>query len=336
MQRLIFRGLRIIWRMFYWPDAAVLWFGPALRKARTLIRQHHYDALITVSPFFTSHLVGEQLQADHWVADYGDPFSFQDIEPHNNLKLYRRLNRAVERRIFRRVDAISVTTEPTRNIYAGQFPESAAKLTVIPPLLSIAEMPLAPVPMDNHIRLVYTGMLYPHTRRPEHLLKLFAGLIQRPDLEQRLELHFIGETGLVTDAFTPYRRFIDEGRIVLHGILPREQISNHMQRASILVNIGNRTPYQLPSKVIEYAATGKPILNLMQIDSDSSSSVYATYPAALNLLVSDDIPFDLQLQTLTAWIYHLPEPIDPEYLRGWLARFQLSEIAAAYERLLSK
>jgi glycosyltransferase involved in cell wall biosynthesis len=336
LQRISLRGLRTIWRMIYWPDAGLLWYIPALRKARTLMGQHHYDAVITVSPFFTSHLIGEQLQTDQWLADYGDPFSFQDIEPHNNWKLYRRLNRAVERRIFRKVDAISVTTESTRDIYTAQFPESAGKITVIPPLLSIPDLPEIASPADERIRLLFAGMLYPHTRRPDHLLKLFDALMQRPDLAQHLELHFIGETGLVTDSFAPYQHLIDDGRIVLHGVVPREQVHEHTQRASILVNIGNRTAYQLPSKVIEYAATGKPVLNLMQIDSDSSSSVYATYPAALNLFVSDDAPFEPQLQALTAWIDQLPPPVDPDYLRGWLARFQLSEIAAAYERLLSK
>jgi hypothetical protein len=334
--RFILRGLRTLWRTFYWPDAAMLWYGPTLRKARALMHQRHYDALITVSPFFTSHLVGEQLHAGHWLADYGDPFSFQDIEPHNNWLFYRRLNRAVERRIFRRVDVISVTTEPTGDIYAGQFPESAAKITVIPPLLSLPSVHGATPPADGRIRLVFAGMLYPHTRRPDLLLKLFAALMQRPALARCLELHFIGETGLVSDAFTPYRHFIDQGSIVLHGVLPREQVHEHTQRASILVNIGNRTPYQLPSKVIEYAATGKPVLNLTQIVNDSSSCVYATYPAALNLHVSDEASFDHQLETLAAWIEHLPPPVDPDYLREWLARFQLDEIAAAYERLISK
>jgi glycosyltransferase involved in cell wall biosynthesis len=334
--RFILRSMRTLWRVIYWPDAAMLWYRPALRKARTLMRQRHYDALITVSPFFTSHLVGEQLHTGHWLADYGDPFSFQDIEPHNNWKLYRRLNRAVERRIFYRADAISVTTEPTRKIYASQFPESAAKIAVIPPLLSIPAVPNTAPPFDDHIRLLFTGMLYPHTRRPDHLLKLFAALMQRPDLARRLELHFIGETGLVANAFVPYQHLIDEARIVLHGVLSREQVHEHTQRANILVNIGNRTPYQLPSKVIEYAATGKPVLNLAQIDNDSSSSIYATYPAALNLLVSDDVSFDLQLQTLTTWIDQLPPPVDPDYLQRWLVRFQLDEIAAAYAHLLSK
>jgi glycosyltransferase involved in cell wall biosynthesis len=333
---LALRWLRAVWRMFYWPDAAVLWYGPALRKARALMRQHRYDALITVSPFFTSHLVGEHLSADWWLADYGDPFSFQDIEPHNNWKLYRRLNRAVERRIFRRVNAISVTTEPTRDIYAAQFPESAAKINVIPPLLSIPPLPESAPPIDERIRLLFAGMLYPNTRRPDRLLKLFAGLMQRPDLAQRLELHFIGETNLVTDAFAPYQRLIDQGHIILHGVLPREQVHEHTQRASILVNIGNRTPYQLPSKVIEYAATGKPVLNLAQIDNDSSSSVLSTYPAALNLFISGDTSFDQQLQALTGWIDHLPPPVDPDYLHQWLARFQLDEIVAAYDRLLAK
>ena len=48
--------------------------------------------------------------------------------------------------------------------------------------------------------------------------------------------------------------------------------------ANYLVNIGNKTPYQVPSKIIEYMSSGKPIINIEQCDFDTSSRVLQNYP----------------------------------------------------------
>ena len=56
-----------------------------------------------------------------------------------------------------------------------------------------------------------------------------------------------------------------------------------MAEADVLVNIGNRTSYQLPSKVVEYAAFGKPILNFLASPDDSSAVFLSKYPFLLNV-----------------------------------------------------
>lgn len=63
-----------------------------------------------------------------------------------------------------------------------------------------------------------------------------------------------------------------------------EKAAHAMKEANILVNIGNNTSYQLPSKVVEYASTGKAILNLVKTESDSSIPFFDAYPASMCLL----------------------------------------------------
>lgn len=46
------------WKKVYWPDYACLWYFSAVSMARRLITTKGYDAMITVSLPFTSHLVG--------------------------------------------------------------------------------------------------------------------------------------------------------------------------------------------------------------------------------------------------------------------------------------
>jgi hypothetical protein len=41
-----------------------------------------------------------------------------------------------------------------------------------------------------------------------------------------------------------------------------------MHDADILLHIGNNTPTQIPGKLLEYMATGKPMLHVYYIDDD--------------------------------------------------------------------
>jgi glycosyltransferase involved in cell wall biosynthesis len=57
-----------------------------------------------------------------------------------------------------------------------------------------------------------------------------------------------------------------------------------MYDADVLVNLGNDTPYQLPSKVVEYLAAGKPVLNIASRPDDSPAAFFSQYGIALCLL----------------------------------------------------
>lgn len=330
-----------LWTHLYWPDAGFLWYRPALRQALQLIAAHDYDALISVSPFFTAHLAAARLGHRGilcWLADFGDPFSLQDIQPHNNTRLYGSLNRWVERRVLGGPDVITVTTEPTARLYSTHFPEIAHKIRVIPPLLSMSPAPQRHGSQSmeySRIKLLFAGAFYPQTRPPDFLLKLFAGLLHDPALAGRLELHLYGDTGTVRASFGPYVDLIERGKIVLHGMVPREEVSAAMDEAAVLVNLGNKTAYQLPSKVVEYASTGKPVLNLIQVEDDSSKAVYQSYPAALTLLDQGGA-LDDQVGALRQWLTDLPPRVDAAFLREWLAAYQLDAIAQAYDDIMER
>ncbi len=60
-----------------------------------------------------------------------------------------------------------------------------------------------------------------------------------------------------------------------------------LDAATVFVNIGNATSYQLPSKVIEYACFGKPILNFSSSAQDSSAAFLSGYPLLQNIQGKD-------------------------------------------------
>lgn len=327
------------WKKVYWPDYAGSWYFPAVRKLKQLFATHSYDGLVSVSHPFTGHLAGlgamrQNLRAT-WVVDVGDPFCFVEDVPANNRRLYKGLNCYAEGKVFDRAAAIAVTPEAAKK-YKEIFPENAAKMQIIPPLLAAVQDEEArePVFMDaNRLRLVFIGTLYKDIRNPDFLLKLFAALLQTP-LAERLELHFFGDINDCKEFFEPYRELLGN-KIFIHGMVSRGQAMQAMREADILVNIANDTPYQLPSKVVEYASTGKPVLNLARIPDDSSTSFFDAYPAALSMIVSTEAPTTEQCDKLVRFIGNLPPAMQPAELQEWLKPFQVESIAATYERLLT-
>ncbi|GAB4140944.1 MAG: hypothetical protein Tsb009_10500 [Planctomycetaceae bacterium] len=331
-----------IWKKMYWPDYACLWSFAAVSACRKLLSQNSFDVFVTSSLPFTDHWVGLKVNRTHstvpWVVDVGDPFSFLENTPTNNHRIYGRLNRKVERKVFLRGDAISVTNENTRRIYAELFPEAADSIQVIPPLLREDSLGTADETVfktsTTRIRLAFIGTLHPTVRTPEHVLTLFRELLSR-EIGQRLELHFFGPANHCEPFFEPFRDIIGE-RLLLHGPISHAQARGVMSEADVLLNIGNTTTYQLPSKIVEYASTGNPILNITTVDGDSSEEVLNSYPQALSLRLAD--PSDIHEQSIQRVIEFLDNArlVSPVDVDRWCKPFRIDSIVNQYDALLQK
>ncbi len=327
------------WKKVYWPDCACLWYFPTLKKAKQLLASHHYDNVITVSEPFTGHLVGlsikQVLPSITWLVDIGDPFCFIEYRPTNNHKLYKNLNYAIERKIFREANAISVTTEATSAKYADLFSESAAKIHVISPVWSLDKSPVNQESFfpsrDRNLRLLFVGTLHKEIRKPDMLLRLFNELL-RTHLAEKLELHFVGNINNCHEYFQAYKTLLNK-KIFCHGKLSRSQAFQAMKEADVLVNIGNEFPYQLPSKVVEYASLGKPVLNLAKIDEDSSAAFFKHYPGSLCLLEDDGEVNSDQFTKLIQFLEKLPS-VNSSQLTSLLEPFRIESIAEDYKALL--
>jgi len=327
------------WKKIYWPDFACLWFFPALKKANKLMEEHNIKQIISVSIPFTAHLVGRTLKNKHpmtnLVADISDPFCFLKSMPINNHLVYSTINKIVERKTFRDANAISVLTESIQKRYSELFPESKNKIFINPNLLSCnvnneKNVPLFPI--DEKIRLVFTGTLNKKIRSAEYLLIVFK-LLMETKISKRLGLHFFGEIGDCLEQFIHYNYLIDKN-IFIHGVVSRKKAIQAMHSADILINIGNKNPYQEPSKVIEYISTGKPIINIMTIRKDSSAILLEKYPAAVNIFVPLVEKHPEKIAKLIEFIEN-PPIVKTDLLAELIAPYKIESIAASYERILN-
>lgn len=329
-----------LWRSIAWPDSTCTWYFAA-HVAVQMLRKREPDAvLVTATPSFTSALIGLRLARAQpslrWILDMGDPFSLAIESEPNNFALYAPLNARVERAVFARANGIAFTNDVILSRYGALYPSVSTRSVCIPPLLDPA-MSIQPIPMqarrcpEDPIRLVFVGTLYRKLRRPDFLLGLFARLCARAVLPP-LELHFYGDVSECAEAFTRNPPTLG-GRIFVHGPVLREVALEATRSADILVDIGNSNGSQLPSKLVEYLASGRPIIELRGTTDAAAASILGSQPGVL-IVDAAAMLDDLQVSEVARFIADAVEagPIPPGARR--LEAFLVTTIADAYESLI--
>lgn len=324
----------LTWKRMYWPDYAAHWIPFAVVATRKIISRSRPTAVISVSLPFSSHLAALIARIPHrkipWIVDVGDPFSFATATPVNNHRLYRAANIRAEAAVLRGSSAVTVTTGATARAYETAFghPE---KITVIPPLLSIppeeAGQPTTGV--SHPPRLVYIGTLNRTIRNPDRLLAIFGAMVSG-GLAGEAHLHFYGETGDCAKSFQGLPAKVS-ARVHVHGLVPREAAVEAMRTAAALVNIGNATTLQLPSKLVEYVASARPIINLAAGTNDSSAEFLEGISGVLNL--TGDATTLEDAREIAEFLQRAETRLDTD---DWLSAFSLDAIARQYETVITQ
>lgn len=326
------------WKKIYWPDYACLWYFSCKKKVLDLFKIEKYNKVISVSIPFTDHLIPLYLKKKYydftWIVDMGDPFHFLTETPTNNHKIYNSLNLKVEKKVFKAADAIMVTPEAI-NKYKEVFPESSRKMHVVPPLLTSEinnfNFLNQHLNFSNKIRLIFVGTLYNRIRNPNFLLKLYDNVL-KTKLKRGLELHFIGNINDCEYCFGTYKHLLNK-KIFIHGMVKKEEAYKLMKEADVLINIGNNIPYQLPSKVVEYASTGKPIINIVKKETDNAINFFNNYPIKLNIIEEPDKTIDEQSQEIKTFLQTLPKKINVNELKQFIEPFKVNNVAETYSKI---
>ena len=330
---------RTAWKSLYFPDDACIWYWPAKRKALTLLDLLEPDALITVSLPFTGHLIGlaarKNTRGLYWLADMGDPFAVQ-WQPLNNAFLYGRLNRLLERKVLEQADAVAVTTTQTKEKFRAHYgDEAVVAMHIVPPLLhplpGVSERRAFMAKQSGKIRMAYFGALYAPTRTPDAFLDLMErSFAAQPELRERLEVHFYGEIFPEFYGMLQQRPFIH-----LHGLRPRAEVRTVMQDMDILLNIGNLSDIQLPSKAVEYLASGKPVVHLSYSETDPFLEFFGDNKLILNLKVENGRVGESSLHDWLQWLEAGKPAPDVHDLNKRLAAFGVAVLANTYRSLLN-
>lgn len=124
-------------------------------------------------------------------------------------------------------------------------------------------------------RLLYAGTLYAG-RKHSYLIDLKRALPENYDVV------FCGKCESDSDL-----EELQNNGILCLGYCDQEKLEHEIAHSSMLINIGNLVHNQLPSKIIDYISTGKPIINIVQIDKCPSIDILKDYKYCLNIKGTD-------------------------------------------------
>lgn len=243
----------------------------ARREIERLDRLYPYDAAVAVAaPYAGSFALAG--------AAFGGRKASWQMDPYAANRSYAAPG-AWEKELELGRSMDHIFTAPTA---AGDFAPGAplaalaAKMQVVdfpglvPPTAQSKPVPGAP------LRCVFAGSLYPQLRTPHFALELFAAL----DLTD-VQLSFLGGGWQNYPAclLPPYYDILGD-RLTVAGPVPPSQAAAALAGADVLLSLGNGVDNQVPSKLFDYLASGKPILHLAKLQTDPCLAYLEKWPLA--------------------------------------------------------
>lgn len=242
-------------QFLFYPEIELLWL-----VKKSLLKESGHDMLISIAAPHSVHwgvakaLKKNPLIAKKWVADCGDPFMLAENSVYKRPFYFKRF----EKNFCRRADIITV---PVKDAAHGYYPEFRKKIKVIPQGFRFEEV-RKPAPPNNEVpTFAYAGTLVPKRRNPKPLLDFL--------LEKKYSFRFFIYSKnhyLVKDYAKNH-----PDKVFLKNTVPRDELLWELGKTDFVINFENVGNTQAPSKLIDYAILGKPILSIKpgQLDKNA-------------------------------------------------------------------
>ena len=250
LDRIIFRLLN---QFYAYPNIK-------LRKPlRSVIKDvQGYDLLITIAVPHMIHWEFGKLYAKgnraakNWVADCGDSFMLNKSINYKQPFYFKQL----EKTWCRYCDYITVPLESEKENY---YPEFTNKIRVIPQGFDFSVLENNQVEPHNKVpTFAFSGSFIPNLRDPRPILDYLDST--------KKDFRFIVYTKQ-KDLLAPYFDRMGS-KLEVREFIPRENLLKVLSTCDFLLNIDNGKAKGRPSKLIDYALSGRPILSLNSNDID--------------------------------------------------------------------
>lgn len=240
------------------PDARVGWYFSAVPAGNELLRREKFDAIISIGPPHTTHLIGKSLSRKNKI-----PHITVFIDPWADIAYYREFRRTAltlaidnhfEKSVMKNAGSIVFVTKTMKNAYTDKYNFIKDKSNVL--YWGYNEDSFENIEpqkdLDSEI-LVHAGNIFDF-QNPKNFWKM---LKEEIEIGRRLRIKFIGTVSpgikeeIGKNCLMPYTEFV--------GFLPYDRLLNQLFKASYLLVCPTEKRH-VPGKLFEYLRTGKPII----------------------------------------------------------------------------
>jgi glycosyltransferase involved in cell wall biosynthesis len=264
--RLAKRGLRRYW---YVPDPLMPWGDAAARASIELLARSRFDCLLTSAPSYSSHVAGLKIKKRTnipWIADFRDlwvgrPYRALPFPAHEKIDVQ------FEAAVMEHADRIIVASAPWRDVFRERYGDHVADRTEVITNGFEISGPWPPPRKETtagQVVIAYTGVMEGAESPAPFLRALLTLLQQRPSLEDRVRVRFIGPGAEVEGLQAMVAGAGLADRIAFLGVRPHAECLVEQERADVLLLLsGEKHVQTIRGKSFEYMATGKPILAII-------------------------------------------------------------------------
>ena len=246
--------------IFAYPDTEKTWRKPALNVAINILREEHFDVILSTSPFSTSHIIASKLKEKFnmpWVADFRDPWTKNHNYTYGAIRRY--FEEKLEKKIISNADVI-ITAAPA---YTKKQEDLHEKATItIPNGFDPENLNTKANTLAKKFTITYTGTIYTGKQDPEKFFVAIRNLISKKEINQEdLEINFYGISQNWLDHTIKSYNF--ENVAKQHGRISREESLKKQKESQVLLYFNwedekEKGIYGL--KVFEYFSSQRPIL----------------------------------------------------------------------------
>ncbi|MEX2568841.1 MAG: glycosyltransferase family 4 protein [Cyclobacteriaceae bacterium] len=261
---------------FLIPDPRVFWIKPSVKFLTENFNANDFKAVITTGPPHSMHLIGRNLKREKnlpWIADFRDPWSaweFLDTLPLSAKA--KAAHKKLERTIFTEADEL-VTISPTfkkeMEILAKR------KVNLITNGYDPSDLPegFKFIPQSSDVfEVVYSGVI-DAIRDPIPFLNALKKAFSKKNHEIRCT--FVGKVSHKMKGFVNQDNWL-KAHVHFAGYVSHKEVFEFYEKTHLLLLILTNTKNakgNIPGKLFEYMATGRPILALGDPDGDSAAII---------------------------------------------------------------
>lgn len=262
-----------VYNLCYFPDQAGPWILPAYRKGKALVKENNIDAIFATGSPWSSLITGyliSKATGKPLIADFRDPWINNPFLLSKG-KVLDQWSKSLEKKIIEHAAAVSLNTEPLRDEFISRYPHVPTERFFVMPN-GFDESDFSGIDTStqtkgsNKLTLCHAGFLY-GVRDPAVLLNAIKIANTKLSAQhKKIRFQQIGDVELAYDIRERYADMLADGSLVLETTRPYQQCLQALNKADWLVNVQPATKSQVPSKLYDYLAINRPILNITPED----------------------------------------------------------------------